>query len=138
MSLQEAIALQPQWVQIWLNWLLFGAFILPASLLIWRRSRVAGLVTLICSGLGAAGVMWLYGQMGYVKLLGVAHVVVWTPLIFFLLSQTQRAGMPGIARGILYVVIATITVSLLFDYADLLRYALGDRTPLPGTLIAQQ
>lgn len=129
MTLHQAIALQPKWIGYWLDWLLFGAFILPLALLIWRQSRIAAIVTVAASVIGAFGVAWLYGQLGYVKLLGLPHIVLWTPLAYYLFMQTKRADIPRWPRRIIVVVLATILISLAFDYADVLRYALGERTP---------
>lgn len=49
MTFEQAIATQPQWIGYWLNWLLFGALILPVSLLIWRKSIAAGLATVLAT-----------------------------------------------------------------------------------------
>jgi len=130
MTLPEAIELQPAWVGLWLNWLFFGAFILPLSLLIWRQSRLAGVATVAVSLIGAGGVFWLFGQLGYVKLLGLPHILVWTPLAVWLWHQMRRSGMPVWPRRIILVILATIVISLVFDYADLVRYLLGERAPL--------
>jgi riboflavin transporter FmnP len=130
MTLQEAIAQQPAWIGYWLKWLLFGAFILPLALLFWRQSRVAGIVAVAASLTGALGTNWLYNQMGYVKLLGLAHIIVWTPLAIYLVYQIRRADMPKWPRWIIGVVLVSILTSLAFDYTDALRYLLGERTPL--------
>ena len=45
MTLQDALATQPAWVQVWVMWLFIGAFVLPLGLLIWRRTRIAGIAT---------------------------------------------------------------------------------------------
>ncbi len=129
MTLEEAIAQQPQWVQIWLNILLLGAFILPAVLLIWRQTRVAGLVSLIVSATAAYGVVWLYDRMGYVKLLGLPHLFLWTPLVIYLVGQFRRDDLPQIPRVLLGAVIATLLISLAFDFSDVIRYILGERMP---------
>ncbi len=129
MTLEEAIAQQPQWVQIWLNILLLGAFILPAVLLIWRQTRVAGLVSLIVSATAAYGVVWLYDRMGYVKLLGLPHLFLWTPLVIYLVGQFRRDDLPQIPRVVLGAVIATLLISLAFDFSDVIRYILGERVP---------
>lgn len=130
MTFDQAVALQPAWVGYWLNWLLFGAFVLPAALLIWRQSRIAGIATIIASVAGGFAVNWLFGRMGYVKLLGLPHIILWTPLAYYLFIQMRRADMPAWPKRIIAVVLATILISLAFDYADVLRYALGERTPL--------
>ncbi len=129
MTLEEAIAQQPQWVQIWLNILPLGAFVLPAVLLIWRQTRVAGLVSLIVSATAAYGVVWLYDRMGYVKLLGLPHLLLWTPLVIYLVGQFRRDDLPQIPRVLLGAVIATLLISLAFDFSDVIRYILGERVP---------
>ncbi|MCA0927824.1 hypothetical protein [Ruegeria profundi] len=121
------VAQQPQWIQIWLNILSFGAFLLPISLLIWRQSRVASIITLISSMLAAAGVIFIFNQLGYVRLMGLGHIIPWTPLAFYLWYQQARADMPEPPRRIIRFILLTITISLVFDYADVVRYLLGER-----------
>ncbi len=123
------VAQQPQWVQIWMNVLSFGAFLLPVSLLIWRQTRLTALITVIGSGLGAAGVLLIFNQLGYVRLMGLGHAVFWTPLAWYLWRQQARADIAEAPRWIIRFVLMTIVISLAFDYADVLRYLLGDRTP---------
>ncbi|MGB3246298.1 MAG: hypothetical protein WBB25_17320 [Sulfitobacter sp.] len=134
MSFPEAIAAQPAWVGVWLNVLFLGAFILPLALLVWKPSRVSGIATLLGSVLAGALITWMYGTLGYVKLLGLPHIVIWTPLVFFLIAQARRAGMPVWPRRIIWLIVATLLVSLAFDYTDVIRYLLGERTPMAGTL----
>jgi hypothetical protein len=130
MTLQEAIAQQPAWIGYWLDWLLFGAFILPVALLIWRQSRVTAVASVVASLAGGWATGWLYDKMGYVKLLGLPHIIVWTPLAIYLVLQIRRTDMPKWPRWIMGVVLASILISLAFDYTDVLRYLLGERTPL--------
>ena len=130
MTLQEAIAQQPAWIGYWLKWLFFSAFILPFALLIWRQSRIAAIAAIAAAIAGAFGTGWLYDKMGYVKLLGLPHMLVWTPLAIYLVRQMRRADMPKWPRWIMGVVLGSILISLAFDYTDVLRYLLGERTPL--------
>ena len=129
MTLQDAIAHQPTWVRLWLDWLLFGALALPLTLFIWRQTQIAALVAIVTGAAGSFGVGWLYGQMGFVKLLGLPHIVFWTPAAGYLFLQLRRAELPRWPRWIMTVVLATIVISLAFDYTDALRYVLGERTP---------
>jgi len=128
--MEEAIAQQPMWLGIWLNWLFFGAFILPLALLIWRQSRLVAVLTVGVGVLAGAAVYFLYEQLGYVKLLGLPHVILWTPLAYYLFQQIKRPDMPDWPRRIIWVVLITILISLAFDYVDVIRYLLGNRTPL--------
>ena len=134
MTMQEAIALQPAWIGMWLRVLLLCAFILPVSLVIWKQTRLAGIVTPVASFASAFFTGMLYNQVGYVKLLGLPHIVFWTPLIFILFTVWRKPDLPKIPKVILSVVMGAILISLAFDYVDLLRYLLGDRTPLEGTV----
>ncbi len=129
MTLQDAIAHQPLWVRLWLNWLLFGAYALPLALLIWRQTRIAGIAGIVAGVVGGLGVGWLYDQFGYVKLLGLPHIIAWTPLVIYFAMQLKRSDLPKLPRWIMTVVLATIVVSLAFDYTDAARYALGERMP---------
>ncbi|MGB3278405.1 MAG: hypothetical protein WBA92_04345, partial [Pseudorhodobacter sp.] len=102
MTLEEAIAQRPLWLHLWLNWLLIGAFILPLTLLIWRPTRLAGIAAIVASVIAAVSVMQMYEQMGYVKLLGLPHIIVWTPLAVYLIGLLRK-DLPKIARGVVLV-----------------------------------
>ena len=133
MTMNEAIATQPMWISWWLNWLLFGAFILPLALFIWKPTRLAAAITLATGILSAVGVTYLFDTMGYVKLLGLPHVILWTPLVVYLWRVQARNDVAQWPRRIIWVILVTILISLAFDYVDVLRYLLGERTPLLGT-----
>jgi hypothetical protein len=133
MTLPEAIATQPAWIGLWLKWLTFGAFLLPLALIIWRQTRLAALLALLSGILGAIGTGWLYEQMGYVKLLGLPHMLLWTPFAIYLWALMRHGNLPKLAKLVVFVVLTTILVSLAFDYTDVIRYALGERAPLITT-----
>ncbi len=71
--------------------------------------------------------MWLYDQVGFVRLLGIVHVVFWTPLAIYIWQRLKDPNITPPFRQIMWVFLATIVVSLLFDYTDVIRYALGER-----------
>jgi hypothetical protein len=127
-TLSEAIALQPLWVRTWLNVLIFGIVVLPLSLLVWRQTRITSIVTIAASVLAGFGVSWLYDAFGYVKLLGLPHIFLWTPLAYYLFTQIKRPDMPLWPRRILIAIVTVFLISLAFDYVDVLRYALGERS----------
>ena len=134
MTMQEAIALQPTWVGYWLMVLFLCAFILPAALLIWKQTRLTAIFALISSAAAGFATAMLYDAVGYVKLLGLPHIIFWTPLAIYLIVQLRKPNIPRLPRVIMVVILGAITISLAFDYSDLFRYLLGDRTPLEGTV----
>ncbi|HCI08016.1 hypothetical protein N9530_01875 [Ascidiaceihabitans sp.] len=130
MTLEDAMALQPAWVGIWLNFLLAGAFVAPLLLLIWKSSRKAGIVTLLSSVIAAFCVQYMFNVMGYVKLLGLPHLVFWIPTVVFLIAQQSRGDMTIWPRRIIWLIMTVICISLAFDIVDVVRWVLGERAPL--------
>jgi len=124
------MALQPTWVGIWLNFLLAGAFVAPFLLLIWKSSRKAGIVTLLSSVISAFCVQYIFNAMGYVKLLGLPHLVFWIPTVVFLTAQQSRGDMTIWPRRIIWLIMTVICISLAFDIIDVVRWVLGERVPL--------
>ncbi len=125
MTLSQAIALQPTWVQYWLYVLIFSIVVLPLTLLIWKQTRVTAIITIAASFLAGFGVSKIFDHLGYVKLLGLPHIILWTPLVWYLLQQTRREDMPLWPKRIMMVMLAVFITSLAFDYVDVLRYVLG-------------
>ena len=129
MTFSEAIAQQPAWVGIWLNVLFLCAFALPLSLFIWRASRIAAVATLLANIANFVSINWLYSQLGYVKLLGLPHVLFWTPVVILYLFQMRRDDMGVWPRRIMIIILISIIISLAFDYVDTARYLMGETTP---------
>jgi E3 ubiquitin-protein ligase DOA10 len=127
MTLNQAIAQQPMWVQYWLYMLIFGIVVLPLALLIWRQTRLTAVVTIAASILAGLGVNWVYNKFGYVKLLGLPHIIFWTPLVYYLLKTLKRGDVPVWPTRIISVILAVFVVSLVFDYVDVIRYLFGNR-----------
>ena len=68
--------------------------------------------------------------MGYVKLLGLPHILLWVPLLFYLNGQQKREDMPMMPRRIIYVIMMTLLISLAFDTISTMQYLLGDRVAM--------
>ncbi len=118
------VAAQPQWVQVWLN-ILAGVLILSVP---FSFVRLEARWILLGFVLGAIGVLGLYSQAGYSRLLGLGHIVAWTPLLAYLIARRKdwRVRTTWAGKWILAAV-TVITISLAFDYADLARWLAGER-----------
>jgi hypothetical protein len=131
MSLNEAMSeFGPSWLQVWMPLLLLGGFIAPLVLLIWKQSRLMGVISFVASMIAAVSIDYMYKQIGYVKLLGLPHIIFWTPLIIYLLIKARRTALPVWPKRIVTFMIVIIGISLAFDYVDVLRYFLGNTEPL--------
>ena len=127
MDFADALVRQPAWVGWWLNWLVIGAFGLPLVLLFWHQSRKAGFLSLLASVIAGLLIYLMSVQMGYVKLLGLPHILLWVPLLFYLNAQQKREDMPWVPRRIMHVIMVTLLISLAFDTIATMQYLLGDR-----------
>jgi hypothetical protein len=130
MTLSDAIATQPLWVQYWLYVLLVGIIVLPLALLIWKQTRLTAVIILVASFAAGFGVSLVYDRFGYVKLLGLPHIIFWLPLVWYLYRQILREDVPVWPRRLMMVIAAVLMISLVFDVVDVTRYALGERAPL--------
>ncbi len=95
MTFDEAIARQPQWVQLWILWMVGITLATFAILLFSKATRRDALVLLLVNLANALFMQWLYARLGYVRLLGLSHIIFWTPLVLYL---WRRLGDSRIAR----------------------------------------
>lgn len=124
-SWQADIAKQPQWVQIWLNVMMV---VLPGMAAVFSFVRVEARWVLAGFIAGAAAMLGLYSQMGYVRLLGLGHVIFWTPVLVYLLRRRPHWRVKETLSGKWIVLAVTVlTISLAFDYTDVIRWMLGER-----------
>ncbi|MCA8901540.1 MAG: hypothetical protein KDA53_09835 [Hyphomonas sp.] len=119
------VAAQPQWVQVWMNVMVA---VLALGGLAFSFVRVEARWVLASFVAGAAGLFFIYSQMGYVRLLGLGHVLFWTPALVYLLRRrdTWRVRETWSGKWIA-IAAAVMTISLAFDYADVIRWGLGER-----------
>lgn len=122
MGLIERIyAESPAWVFWWTrvidasNWLLIP-FAFVDRRAHWALTAWLGNVIII---------LLLYTNFGYVRILGLSHILMWTPLLIFLLRERKPFAEENWAGKYLYWFMAVITVSLVFDYVDVAKYLMG-------------
>lgn len=114
----------PAWVWLWVNFI--GAvFVLAIPFAV---SRVEARAALLVMALTAPAMIALHSAVGYSRLLGVVHVVLWTPFVFWLWRRRRfwRARETLSGKWIV-LLFATMLVSLAFDYADVARWLMGER-----------
>ncbi len=125
MKLFEHLLAETPALQAWVFWLIV---VNSAAIFFLRRAEARWV-------LGA----WLVNVVlmtvlcelnGYNRLLGLSHVLVWTPLLVLL--HRRRSGLSGdrLFDGWIRTLFVTNLLSLVIDYVDVARYLLGDRASL--------
>lgn len=122
---QADVARQPQWVQHWLD---IMVIVLGGFSLVFSFVRVEARWVLAGFLLGAVTLLGLYSQIGYSRLLGLAHVIFWTPVLIYLLRRRAQWRVKETLSG-KWIVLAVmiLTISLAFDYTDVIRWVFGAR-----------
>jgi len=132
MEAREAyVASLPAWVRLWLGWM---SAVLPTCVLFvsWRAEARWTLLALLLSLAAANAIGMLFG---WSRLWSLAHVLFWTPLVIYLARRwpvlSFRPRIRGRTRELtpLFRIWAALTlgtmgISLLFDFVDLVRFAL--------------
>ena len=87
-----------------------------------------GQLALICM-MAAFLIMWgIYVKKGFVRLLGLGHLIAWTPQVVWYAQVVGETA--GWFKYWLISVIAVNGLSLAIDFVDVIRYSLGDKQPM--------
>ncbi len=122
MSFAAHLLAQPLWVVVWVSWL--GT--MNAASIFFLRHREARWV-LAAFASAAIFVHVLFAVNGFNRLLGLAHLVFWTPLLVYLWNALGRIAATSGYGVWLRLLFASNAISLLFDFTDVVRYLLGER-----------
>lgn len=122
-SLMARLMAEPWWLQAWVGWMM----LVNTASLFFLRYREARWVLAVWIG-NVITMMALYEAVGYVRLLGLSHVLWWTPLLVYLVAVRERFAGNGVFGWWARVLLVTIAVSLVIDYIDVVRYFMGDGT----------
>ena len=126
-NFQAEIKAGKAWIDIWLNILSF-VLILSIPFAFVRKEARWVLLSLF---LVFPAMMYLYSQIGYVRLLGIVHVIFWTPLLIYLWIRRSEWHVGETISGKWIVAVVTVlAISLAFDYVDVGRWLLGERAPM--------
>lgn len=127
--IRDVLMLSPV-IVYWSGWM-FGLVIAAPIVLLLCRARWLDVAVVAATSIAVVTLMPLWhAQVGYVRLIGLPHIVIWTPLAIYLYHRRRHFVTPGPVRWTMAALMATIVVSLGFDYVDVLRYLLGERAPL--------
>jgi len=130
MSFAEAVQTMAVPLRLWVLWLTVAMVATPLLLLIFRATRRDAAIVLASTVAVMVSMQVLYQAVGFVRLLGLPHVVIWGPLAVWLASRLRNAALPRPAPVVIGVFLLTIGVSLVFDVIDVARWVAGDRASM--------
>jgi len=124
MTMNEHMMASPTWVVVWMGIIgLLHIIAIPLAFKDWRPRWMV--IVMVINFIFMSG---LFHKFGYTRILGLSHVIFWTPLLAYL-WKTRKANPERIWTGhFVKCAIAIIFISLLFDYTDVIRYILGERS----------
>jgi hypothetical protein len=111
------------WV-VWVTLLMTINMVVPIFFIETLEAQVV-LATMMAS---AVLMMFIFAQKGFVRLLGVGHIL-WIPLLLWLSVRVDFASASTGFDQWLLAVMALNGLSLLIDTVDVIRYAKGERAP---------
>ena len=129
-GLNEAMAAEPAWLSAWLL-VLGGTHFISIFFVAWRADGQWGFrwePLAIIGSLMVAGLFMneLYDRVGYVRLLGLAHLVCWAPIYGWLLYRRRAIGFSSLWGKYVHMYLLIAGISLVVDAIDVVRYLVGD------------
>ncbi len=129
-TLAEAMATEPAWLRAWIQ-VLVGANLAAVLFVVGRESgrwRFRPQAAAILASFLAAGVFmsWMYQHVGYVRLLGLAHLLFWGPVYAWILVGRRVIGTRSLYGKYIHVYLAIAGISLAVDAVDVIRHLVGD------------
>lgn len=124
------MATQPTWLLAYLYVLAaanLGAvfFIAKRTAKGWRP-RYEAIAIIVAFLLAGQFMEYLYQQYGYVRLLGLAHIVFWVPVYAWIFTHRKDyASAPYFSKFVVFYLVMS-GISLTIDVIDTARYMLGE------------
>ncbi|MCP4204373.1 MAG: hypothetical protein GY769_20875 [bacterium] len=120
------LALPKPWVA-WVMLLMTANMVVPLFYLRTPEARVV----LGAAVFGAILQTAIFSAKGFVRLLGIGHIA-WVPMVLWLWTRLDAAPAGSLFRYWLLATIVLVSLSLLIDATDVIRYRRGEREPQLG------
>lgn len=129
-TLGAAIGTEPFWLQTWVMTMVLVhmaglLFVVAREQQRWRL-RLEPLAILASFLVAAIIMSWMYDRVGYVRLLGLAHLMAWTPVYVWIFLRRQRFPWATVYGKYIYLYLLVAGISLVVDAVDVIRYLAGD------------
>ena len=121
--LRTMLTLRKPWVG-WVMLLMIANMVIPVFYL----GTPEGKVVLAAFVFGAIFQTAIFSAKGFVRLLGIGHIA-WVPMVAWLWARLDLAPSGSLFRYWLLATIVLVSLSLLIDAVDVIRYLRGERDP---------
>ena len=125
-QISEQLATLPSWVGYWIQWMSL-VFIL-SILFVWKHLAARWVMLSIPVLLGTG--LTLFHFTNNAHMLGAAHILVWTPLLYYLFRyeiQKEEFRFKSVFGVWIGLLMTTMAISLVFDVRDVVLIAMGDK-----------
>ena len=116
------IAALPYWVQLWMYWMMgvlfLGSFVASFFRVEARWLFLSFVLTIIAT-------MTLGMTVGWNKLWGATHLILWTPVAIYFFKRWPRIEKRSLYGVWFTLALATMCISLVFDAKDVVEYVMG-------------
>lgn len=119
------LAALPVHLQLWLAWLMLSTVVIPLFLLDTTFFAAA----MLCQAANVLFGSWLMLRHGLVRLLSLAHLLFWTPMLAKFWWYYDSLDDP-VVLAVGWVMIATVAASLVLDARDYRDWLRGRREPI--------
>ena len=111
----------------WVGWVI-SLMVVNMVIPLFYLETLEGRVVLACAVFGALLQTAIFSSKGFVRLLGIGHIA-WVPMVAWLWTRLAIAPAGSLFGYWLIATIVLVSVSLLIDAADVIRYLRGERSP---------
>ena len=108
---------QPLWVKLWVGWMM----IINTLSIVFLKKRMGKIIFAVWNANGLT-MLVLFVLNGYNRMLGLSHIIWWTPLIVYMYKMKDVDMEPKVYKVWYKILFITICCSLIIDYIDLVRY----------------
>jgi hypothetical protein len=115
-------------VKIWMNWMMI-IFLLS---LIFTYKHVSARFIFVSLFITMPIAIWIFNITKSPYLVGASHIIVWLPLAIYLIKVeiiNKLEKLKSVYGVYLILLLATITISLIFDIRDTTLILLGMKDP---------
>ena len=116
----------PAWV---FYWVIFMGILFMLSIPFSFKNKAARLILVATLILAPTIMAILYTQFGYSRIMGLGHILGWTPILYYLYKHHSLWPAKKSITGIWFqITLLVMLISLTFDVTDVIRFALGARS----------